>query len=366
MNDKIYDYVIVGGGIAGCSVAYELSKYNSNILLLEKNSDIALEASGAAGAFLSPLLGKPNYFKDLVNTALVYSTKLYKDNFSDLIDNCGTVRIPKDEVDDNKFTSYKPYIDFDYNYDTSTKGYDFSIGSVVQSYKICNTMIKNIDTKFNCNIKNIERKENIWLINDEIKAKNIILTTGYDTSLLNEKYIKIRPVWGRRIDIKTTTLVVKNYHKACSISKSKNGVVSIGATHHRDIKEINDNKKDTEELLYKASDILKLENIEVVKEYCGARASSFDYLPIVGKVINSKKTIEDYPYLKNGTKVPNKLFSRYDNMYILNGVGGRGFVLSPYLAKVLVDSLVKGTSIDEKIKVDRLFMKNVKRNCEEN
>ena len=36
-----YDVLILGGGIIGCSVAYEMSKYNLNIALIEKDYDIA-------------------------------------------------------------------------------------------------------------------------------------------------------------------------------------------------------------------------------------------------------------------------------------------------------------------------------------
>lgn len=40
-----YDILILGGGIIGCSVAYELSKYNLNIALIEKDFDIADDIS---------------------------------------------------------------------------------------------------------------------------------------------------------------------------------------------------------------------------------------------------------------------------------------------------------------------------------
>ena len=36
-----YDVLILGGGIIGCAIAYELSKYNLNIALIEKDYDIA-------------------------------------------------------------------------------------------------------------------------------------------------------------------------------------------------------------------------------------------------------------------------------------------------------------------------------------
>lgn len=48
-----YDVLILGGGIVGCTVAYELSKYNLNIALLEKASDVAEDIS-------------------LINTSVVY------------------------------------------------------------------------------------------------------------------------------------------------------------------------------------------------------------------------------------------------------------------------------------------------------
>ena len=31
-----YDVLVLGGGIIGCAVAYELSKYNLKVLVLEK------------------------------------------------------------------------------------------------------------------------------------------------------------------------------------------------------------------------------------------------------------------------------------------------------------------------------------------
>ncbi|WP_297429820.1 NAD(P)/FAD-dependent oxidoreductase [Clostridium sp.] len=42
-----YDVLILGGGIIGCAVAYELSKYNINIALIEKDYDIANDISFA-------------------------------------------------------------------------------------------------------------------------------------------------------------------------------------------------------------------------------------------------------------------------------------------------------------------------------
>ena len=363
-----YDYVIIGAGISGSCVAYELSKHNDNILVIDKNDEIAAGASGAAGAFLSPLLGKNNAFKDLVTKSLKYSTKFYKQNFPKYFNNCGTTRIPKNVEDQKKFEDYIPFMDFEFERDND--GYFFKIGSTIESSMTCRSMLNsssnNIKMKFGYEVKSIEYIDEKWLLNSEIKAKNIIYTTGSDVSLLDQFYLKIRAVWGQRIDISTSSKVSHNYHKACSLSQSKPmndtiNLVSIGATHHRNVKKIENIEENSNELLIKANDIQQLDNIKILNSYSGARACSVDYFPIVGEIINSKKTLEEFPYLKNGTHVEPRRFKRFKNAYILTGVGGRGFVLAPYLAKVLVENILKDVPLDKSITIDRLFQREVKR-----
>ena len=51
INDKALDgnkpdVLVIGGGISGCSIARELSRYKLNVLLIEKEADLALGASG--------------------------------------------------------------------------------------------------------------------------------------------------------------------------------------------------------------------------------------------------------------------------------------------------------------------------------
>ncbi|MFA7084574.1 MAG: FAD-dependent oxidoreductase, partial [Arcobacteraceae bacterium] len=89
---KKYDYIIVGAGIAGCCAAYFLTKNNKKVLLIDRNKDFSQSASSAAGGFLSPLLGKPNDFKDLVTQALNFSFNFYKKNFNDELINKGVLR----------------------------------------------------------------------------------------------------------------------------------------------------------------------------------------------------------------------------------------------------------------------------------
>ena len=82
---------------------------------------------------------------------------------------------------------------------------------------------------------------------------------------------------------------------------------------------------------------------------------------MVGQLIDSKTTIDKYPHLVNGSHVKDEMLSKYDNLYVLNGVGGRGYVLSPFLAKQLVDNILDKNELEDEIKVHRMFKRWVKK-----
>ena len=364
VRTNTFEYIIIGAGISGCCTAYELNKYTKSILIIDKNSDVGLGASGAAGAFLSPLLGKPNKFKDLVTKSLKYSTNFYKKQFPNLIDICGTTRIPKNTFDEEKFQSYIPFLDFKFLKDE--KGYHFYDASVVNSYMLCSEMTKNIKKHLNYEVKSIKYIDGMWYIDDKYMTKNIILTTGSALNLIDEFYINIRPVWGQRIIIETSTSLKHNFHKECSVSRTikkddTTNILSIGATHHRFVNSKPIDANDTKYLLQKANDIIKLENVKVIGEIAGARASSVDYFPLVGELINSALTLKQFPYLRHGTNVNSNRLIKYQNLFILNGVGGRGFVLAPYLAMLLVDNIINNKKLLKNISVDSLFLREVKK-----
>ncbi|MDX4049799.1 FAD-dependent oxidoreductase [Aliarcobacter skirrowii] len=378
---KKYDYIIIGAGIAGCSLSYFLKKESKSVLLIDKNKDVAFGASGAAGAFLSPLLGKSNNFKTLVTEALKYSTNIYKKEFSQFLDNCGTCRIPKNRDEDDKFQSYIPFMDFEF--EKFEDGYFFKVGSTIKPYEICKALSSDVEKLFDYEVLKIEQEDDFWIINDEIKANKLFLATGADISLISEPYFDIRAVWGQKIDVKTSTKVDINYHKECSLSKSHNRIVSIGATHNRFSEDMSDSsynlklkninlidhnektlqimKNDTKELLEKANSIKKLEDIELLDVKIGARASSVDYFPMLGLLVDSKKSFEKYPHIKNGTHIKNENLEVIKNLYTLNGVGGRGFVLSLYLAHNLVENILRDKKLDENITNYRLFSRWAKR-----
>ena len=52
MTEATYDVIVIGGGVVGCAVARELSKYDLHIALLEKAADICAGQSKANTAII--------------------------------------------------------------------------------------------------------------------------------------------------------------------------------------------------------------------------------------------------------------------------------------------------------------------------
>ena len=105
---KIYDTIIIGAGIAGATAAYTLTQENQKVIVLDKNG-IATGGSGAAGAFVSPKIGKGSALQTLTNEAFEYAKDFYLSTCPEHFHQTGVIRIPKDEVDAQKFGEYEKY-----------------------------------------------------------------------------------------------------------------------------------------------------------------------------------------------------------------------------------------------------------------
>ena len=361
----MYDIAIVGAGINGSCVAYEFVQAGKNVVIFDESA-IAAGGSGAAGAFISPKFSKSGELKELIHNAFIYSTDFYEKNFSSIYTKTRLLHLAKDEKEAEILKYYKN--------DTSLKLYNqneldteyVSIDSgVVDATNMCEAMCNGarfIKEK----ISTLIYEDAYWVLNDVYAAKEVIIATGAYKSILHEEYIKLRGVWGHRIDVKTTTKNDNSIHQFVSISPSKDGLLAIGATHNvhyhpQTSKEAYDFSEGREELLEKASRTIDLENVEVIKDYVGLRSGSFDYLPLLGSIVNSNET------LANGdkeirVKKPNfDNFTYYPNLYMINGNGGYGFVLAPYLAKKLSEFILKGKKIEPLLSPARFFARWVKR-----
>ncbi len=143
--------------------------------------------------------------------------------------------------------------------------------------------------------------------------------------------------------------------------------MAIGATHdvhYRpfDALEPYDIKAGRAELLEKAQKTLLLNNIEIIRDYTGLRSGSNDYLPILGPLIDAEATFQKHPKLREASAVVDPgQYVYYPGLTMINGSGGYGFVLAPYLAEMLSDHLINGRAIDTQLLPERFFTRWIKK-----
>lgn len=362
-TQNIYDTIVIGAGIAGCSVAYELKKMGQNVLVIDRLG-VASGGSGAAGAFVSPKVGKGSNLQKLTNQAFSYSYKFYLNNVPQYFRQTGVLRIPKELEDSKKFVEYEKFNTNEYVWydkdileelaiDSKYNSFYFSNAGDVDAKLVCEFLMNDIELKI-CDIETLKKEDSFWFIG-EYKSINLVLATGYESKLVDLRYMGVKGTWGNRADFQTSLDLPISIHKNISIGANVDGVIKLGATHEKTIKEpIECSKSSAMELLEKASYIVNTSDFKLKEIYCGMRAGSKDYFPLVGKVIDVDYMLNNYPNLLRGAKPDIKHF---ENLFICNGLGGRGFVFGPYVGKLLADYIVKNKEIDSKISPDRLFYK---------
>lgn len=359
-----YHTIIIGAGIAGASIAHALTQKSQKVLVVEKIA-IANGGSGSAGAFVSPKIGKISPLHTLTNQAFDYAKDFYLTNTKEHFHQTGVVRIPKDSDDEKRF--FDSYEQFNQNrYITLTKerlktmgiasdfdSFYFDEAGDCDAIAVCEALLEGIDVVIE-DIKEIYQKDNLWCVGEH-KSLNLIIATGYESDLVDLDYMGISGTWGSRGDFYSNYPLSISMHQSISIGANQNGVIKIGATHQKDIKKaIPCKQEDIKELIDKSSLLIDTTTLRLKELFCGMRAGSKDYFPLVGKVVDTEYMLNNYPNILKGAKPPLK---HIENLFIFNGLGGRGFVFAPLMAKILSELIVDNKKVDSRVNPDRLFLK---------
>ena len=363
---KSYDVIVVGAGIAGCSSAYFLNKKGLNVLVLDRSGVAATGGSSAAGAFISPKIGKGSSLQALTNEAFEFAKDFYLENFPDCFAQTGVIRIPKNLEDAKKFYEYEKF-----NTSSSVwlskeglqsagikknnESFLFNEAGVCDAPKLCAALIKNIDY-VQYELKNLVYEEGLWQIGNYV-SKKLIIATGHENKFFDMRYMGVKGTWGTRGDYETQLKLDVSMHQQISISANLNGIVKIGATHEKEVDVcIRCNGKPLEEIFATASTMVDTSDFKLKETFCGMRSGSKDYFPLVGLVIDVPEMLKNNPKLPRGAKLKQEP-KKVDNLYVCNGLGGRGFVFAPLMGKMLADNIVDGKEIDSRVNPDRLFLK---------
>lgn len=106
--EKRFDALVIGGGVVGCAIAQELSKYQLNVALLEKESDVCFGASKAnSGVVHSGIYSHPGSLKAKL---CVEGNRLFQGFSEDLgveFDKIGKLVVARDDDEINALEKLK-------------------------------------------------------------------------------------------------------------------------------------------------------------------------------------------------------------------------------------------------------------------
>ncbi len=371
----VYDTAIIGAGINGCCCAYFLSQADQNVILIDQEG-IAAGGSGAAGAFISPKFTKGGRLKALLEEAYRFSLDFYTTHFPDHIQIAKLLQIANSDESEERLNAFRETTTLAFSDDKSaaepiltphakaSASLVLQEGGVVNASAMCEALAAGVDFSTK-KVSSLQYENGLWQIGN-IRAKRIILATGSYDFVVKMPYLELRRVWGHRIDVKTRTKVPYSIHHHLSISPStEEGTVAIGATHNLHFDPFGSEPYDLEagrkELLEKAARTVVLEGVEVIKDYVGLRSGSNDYLPIIGPVVDAESTMDEHFKPSKLKKMNDADFSYFPELYMINGTGGYGFVLAPYLAKQLAASITDHLPLDPELTPTRFFRRWAKR-----
>lgn len=337
----MYDFLVIGAGSAGAHTAYFLDRAGAKVAVVEQ-SQIGAGGSGAAGAFISPRIGRGGVLQQWTNKAFRFCVEFYKK--SPYFYKTGILRLPKD---DESFAGLERFLDV--AYEKKEDGFLFPYGGVLKAKEHLQFVLQNIKVFYE-EAKPIQKGD--YFVVGKLRAKHIILATGAYDSLIDVPYIKIGKTSGVRFDLKSDLHLPYSMHKRVSLSANIDGIVSLGATHTR----LGNPPQNPAMLFDEAKKMVGSFTYEIAQMYCGVRSSVNDHLPIVGELIDMQKL----PKITNYKKVDLKELPR-KGIFIINGLGGRGFVFGPYMGTIVANYLIDKKEIPKELSSDRYFMRFCKK-----
>ena len=344
---------IIGGGIAGVSMALHLKKQGYKVTLIEKKQRLMSGASGNPGAILEPFLGLGKSIeKEFYRTAYLYALEFYKKMGRGVFKNCGLVKTAQDK---QEITRFKKISD-QYCEDILTFKNDTLFlpqSGIVKPDKMIDLIDESFQVILNTTVDEIKYNAPFWSLFDQDKktiltCDALIVCNSYNILKFEQTNpLSLDQVSGQisyiknHLDLKNIlsgsgylTPAIKTdvgMVHICGATFDKNDVIAVTKEAHL-------------ENLQKSP--IDIDNNMIVGGRRKIRAMSPDHLPIVGPAPIFHRYMSDYQQIHHGIghkKFPNAAY--YENLFICTALGARGFVTAPLLAKYL-SAVITGNEPD--------------------
>ena len=341
------DFIVIGSGIAGISFCEQLRAYHKTFVVFDDQSQ---QSSTVAGGLYNPVVLKRFTPVWKSKEQLQLAVPMYhglEQEFDIKLD----YKIPVlrkfsslEEQNDWFSASDKPNLSeyLSVNLIKNTNRYieaSFGFGEVLQTGRIdvkalmdgYKAMLLKDDrfyeAKFNYDKLEVANDE---LIYGDILAKHIVFTEGFGIN--KNPFFKDLPLLGTKGELLT---IHAPHLKIDFVLKGPVFLIPIGddnyivgATYNWEDRTHEVTLKGKEELLAKLNTMITC-SYKVVNQMAGIRPTVKDRRPLVGR------------------------HAVYKNVYVLNGLGTRGVMIGPYVAKQLFDFIEFGMPLEAEIDIKR-------------
>ena len=345
------DYLIIGSGLAGISFAEVALRNDKSIMVLDNNSQ---NSSKIAGGLYNPVILKRfsevwkaqeqlilmnefySFLENKLQCKVDFKRPILRKFFS--VEEQNNWFAASDKIALTPFLSTeliaKKYVGID-----SPHGY----GEVLQTGYVDTALLLN-KYKLYLNENNLFQEESfdydaLQIVSDgiqykNIKAKHIIFAEGF--GMHANPYFKHLPLDGTKGElfiIKAPQLdldVIVN--TSVFILPLGDDLFKVGATYNWKDKTDLPTEEGKTELMERIKEIITCD-FEIIDHFAGVRPTVKDRRPLVGTHQNHK------------------------TIHILNGLGTRGVMLGPAMAKALFENIELKIPLDKEINIDRFSPK---------
>ena len=343
---KEFDYLVVGQGIAGSVLAYQLRQRNKSFCVIDKGHSNS--ATYVAAGVINPLVLKRMTLSWRAGEFLEYMHQFYPEVDAFLnIESFHQVPLnklirSKEEIDfwhqRWKLAELDDFADYDLkDINLSQLKEDFVLGKVKGTAWIDTKLfLQSMRTSLKNEGRLVEEEfDHMSLENHEYKGllfDKIVFCEGSACS--KNPFFDNMPFEFNQGDLLTLRIkgldLKEIYKKKVFVIPLGNDLFRVGATYqNRNETEYKPSIKQ-EELLKNFEDIFNCE-YEVVDQESGLRPTVKDRRPLVGRHL------------------------LLNNFYLLNGLGSRGCLMAPLLSQELLDHIESGKALSKDLSLDRFY-----------
>ena len=345
--EKTVDYIIVGLGLAGIAFAEELNNAGKSFVVFENNSQVSSLVAGGvynpvilkrftpawngheqlqfARPFYKAIEKKLNITIDTSFTTKKMFTSIGdENNWFTSLDRPNLSHYMQTKIEKNKIKGVRGEHGFGILKGTGR----IDIKKLIEAYKeYLRSNNKLIETTFDYDELTIDE---IGISYDNIKASKVLFCEGY--GLKENPYFKYLPLNGTKGEVMTIHAPDLNIDfllkGAVFTLPLGDNYYKIGATFNWTDKTSIPTEEGKQELSEKLNKIIDVP-FTVIDQHAGIRPTVKDRRPLVGK----------HP--------------KHKQLAVLNGLGTRGVMIAPTVAKNLYNHLENDEALDDEITIER-------------